>query len=252
MNKLTAIIVEDMPNALRVLQADLASYCPEIEVIGTAGSVVAAAKLLRQQQPDILFLDILLGDGTGFDLLEIFPDLRAQIIFVTASDEFAVRAFQFAAVDYLLKPVDPERLQAAVQRASRGIQTSTTNSLDILKETIRQPHQLPKRISLSTEEQIRIVEIDHIIRCEADSNNTIFFLEDGSKLFVTRTLKHFANLLENHPFLRTHQSDLVNLHHIEAYIKKEGGYLRMKDGSRARVSVRNQAKVIGLLKNNFG
>ena len=102
----TAIIVEDMPNALQLLQADLKAYCPEVKVIGTAESVVTAAKLLRKEQPDILLLDILLSDGTGFDLLEIFPDLSSKIIFVTASDEFALRAFRFSAVDYLLKPVE--------------------------------------------------------------------------------------------------------------------------------------------------
>lgn len=244
----SAIIVEDMPNALQVLQTDLKTYCPEIEIIGTAESIVQAAKLLRQLQPEIIFLDILLGDGTGFDLLEIFPDLKAQIIFVTASDEFAIRAFRFAAVDYLLKPVEGQQLQAAVQRASARLRQPNPQSLEVLQETIRQPDELPRRISLSTEEQIRVVEIDDIIRCEADGNNTLFYLADGTRLFVTRTLKHFAKLLEKHPFMRTHQSDLVHLHHIKAYIKKEGGYLLMTNGDRARVSVRSQAKVMALLK----
>lgn len=249
MSTVTAIIIEDMPKALQVLQADLSAYCPDVKIIGTAGSVVAAAKLLRQVQPDILFLDILLGDGTGFDLLEIFPGLASQVIFVTASDEFAVRAFRFAAVDYLLKPVDAKQLQAAVGRAADRLHTSHQDSLQVLKETIRQPDKLPNRISLSTEEQIRVIEIEDIIRCESDTNNTIFYLSDGSRLFVTRTLKHFAQLLEKHPFMRTHQSDLVNIRHIKAYIRKEGGYLLMSNGDRARVSVRNQHKVIALLKN---
>jgi two-component system LytT family response regulator len=247
---LKAIIIEDMPNAMQLLQADLKTYCSNVSIIGTAESVVNGAKLIRQAKPDLIFLDILLGDGTGFDLLEIFPDLPAQVIFVTASDEFAVRAFRFAAVDYLLKPVNPEQLQSAVQKASKQIETSThQGSLQLLKEAIRQPDMLPQRISLSTEEQIRVIEISDIIRCEADGNNTMFYLADGSKLFVTRTLKHFAHLLEKHPFIRTHQSDLVNIKHIKAYIKKEGGYLMMDNGDRARVSVRNQAKVMALLKN---
>jgi len=245
----TAVIIEDMPNALEVLKADLKEHCPEVEVIGTAESVVKGAKLLRQVQPDILFLDIMLGDGTGFDLLEIFPGLPAQVIFVTASDEFAIRAFRFAAVDYLLKPVEPTLLKAAVERAIRQADTRSQDKLQVLKEAIRRPDELPKRLSLSTEEQIRVVEIKDIIRCEADGNNTMFFLADGTRLFVTRTLKHFAQLLEKHPFLRTHQSDLVNIQHIQAYIKREGGYLLMDNGDRARVSVRNQARVTALLKN---
>ena len=246
---ITTVIIEDMPNALQVLIADLKAYCPEVNVIGTAPSVVQGAKLLRSVQPDILFLDIMLGDGTGFDLLEIFPDLPSQVIFVTASDEFAIRAFRFAAVDYLLKPVEPELLRAAVDRAIKQGNYPSQGNLNVLKETIRQPEELPRRLSLSTEDQIRVVEINDIIRCEADGNNTSFILADGTRLFVTRTLKYYTQLLEKHPFMRTHQSDLVNIQHIQAYIKKEGGYLLMDNGDRARVSVRNQPKVTSLLKN---
>ncbi len=246
---MTAILVEDMPNAMQLLLADLASYCPEVEVIGRAESIVSAAKLIRNQQPDLLFLDILLGDGTGFDLLEIFPNLKSKVIFITASDEFAVQAFRFAAVDYLLKPVEPEQLQNAIQRAAQQIPQVNPERIELLKETIRQPNQLPNRISLSTEDQIRVVSIEQIICCVADGNNTLFHLEDGSRMFVTKTLKHFAQLLEKHPFLRTHQSNLVNIQHIKAYIKKEGGYLLLSNDLRARVSVRNQAKVMDLLKN---
>jgi len=171
---MTAVIVEDMPPALAALKAELADFCPNVDIIGTAGGVVEAAKLLRTKQPDLLFLDIMLGDGTSFDILEIVPNLKSELIFITASDEFAVRAFRFAAVDYLLKPVEGELLKAAVDRAAQRIAGRQGNpdseSLDLLKQTIRHPEELPDRISLHTSENIVVAKIKDIVRCEADSN----------------------------------------------------------------------------------
>lgn len=240
---MTALLVEDMPQALQALQHDLAIHCPDVEIVGTAHSVVEAAKQLRQQQPDLLFLDILLGDGTGFDLLEIFPKLQSRIIFVTASDEYALRAFRFAAVDYLLKPVDPVLLREAVDRAYQQLAHSDER-IDLLKETIRQPDVLPSRLSLHTQERIAVVEIEQIVRCEADSNNCWFVLNSGEKIFVTRTLKHFEQLLAQHQFIRVHQSHLLNLAYIKEYVKKDGGYLRLKNGDIAPVSLRKKAEVV--------
>lgn len=244
---MTALIVEDMPQALQALQHDLAEHCPEVELIGTAHSVVEAAKQLRQRQPDLIFLDILLGDGTGFDLLEIFPQLQSRIIFVTASDEYALRAFRFAAVDYLLKPVDPAQLREAVSRA-RGQLMHSEDSLEVLRENIRQPDNLPSRITLHTQERIVVVEIDQIVRCEADSNNSWFVLASGEKIFVTRTLKYFENLLAQHRFIRVHQSHLLNLDFIKEYVKKDGGYLNLKNGDHVPVSLRKKAEVVAWLE----
>lgn len=246
-----ALIIEDMPQAVAVLEADLATYCPEVEVTGVAHSVVSAAKLLRQQKPDLIFLDILLGDGTGFDLLEIFPGLDARIIFVTASDEFALRAFRYAAVDYLLKPIEPEQLQDAVRRAQKQI-GGTRESLSVLQEAIARPDVLPSRISLHTQERILVVEVDQIVRCEADDNNTRFLLASGEKVFVTRTLKHYEQLLEGHGFMRVHQSHLVNFRYVRGLEKKEGGYLLLKNGDTVPVSIRKKAEVIALITQIVG
>jgi two-component system, LytTR family, response regulator len=245
--KMTALIIEDMPQAVAVLEADLATYCPDVQVIGIAHSVVSAAKLLRQQRPDVIFLDILLGDGTGFDLLEIFPGLDARIIFVTASDEFALRAFRYAAVDYLLKPIEPEQLVDAVQRAKKQL-AGTKESLSVLQEAINRPDVLPSRISLHTLERILVVEVEQIVRCEADDNNTRFFLNSGEKVFVTRTLKHFEQLLEGHGFVRVHQTHLVNFRYVRGLEKKDGGYLLLKNGDLIAISVRKKAEVMALLQ----
>jgi len=243
---MTAILIDDMPQALKVLQSDLNDLFSDIQIIGTAESVVSGAKLLQQQQPDLLFLDIMLGDGTGFDLLEILPNLSSKIIFVTAYEEHAIRAFRFAAIDYLLKPINPEDLRDAVLRARQQI-TRPVESIDILKATMKSPDTLPTRITLHTQERIAVVNIDDIIRCESDGNNTIFMLASGEKIFVTKTLKQFATLFEQHTFYRTHQSHLINTKHIQEYIRKEGGYIKMKNGDDIPVAVRKKAEVVAML-----
>lgn len=243
---LTAIIIEDMADALALLKKDIETRHPEIEITATAQSVVEAAKVLRKNQPDILFLDIMLGDGTGFDILEIFPDLKSKIIFVTASDEFAIRAFKFAAIDYVLKPYSHEDLGLAINRAKEQIQPNKER-LRILKDTISAPEQKPDKISLHTLDKIIIVSLNDIIRCESDSNNTIFHLQDKRKVFVTKTLKYFSDMLQNYDFVRIHQSHLVNLQYISAYIKTDGGYLMLKNGENVPVSVRKKTEIIEIL-----
>jgi len=247
MPKYTAILVDDLPEALDVLKLDLINNCPEVEIIGTADSVVSAAKLLRQKKADILFLDIMLGDGTGFDLLEIFEKLDSKLIFTTASDEFAIKAFKFAAIDYLLKPINPDDLVTAVNRAKS--QLKSNESIDLLKESIRNPNALPKKISLPAQDKISVVDIDQIVRCESDGNNTLFILAEGEKIFVTKTLKQYDQMLSDHSFIRVHQSHLVNLSYIHEYVRTEGGYLKMKNGDLVSVAVRKKPMVIDLLNN---
>ncbi|WP_460220338.1 LytR/AlgR family response regulator transcription factor [Psychroserpens sp. MEBiC05023] len=243
---LTAIIVEDMKDAMALLKSDLETHHSDIKIIDTAHSVVEAAKVLRKHQPDILFLDIMLGDGTGFDVLEIFPDLASKIIFVTASDEFAIKAFKFAAIDYVLKPYGNEDLAQAIDRAKSQIQPSKER-LEILKDTLSAPEQKPDKISLHTLDKIIIVNLDDIVRCESDSNNTMFHLKEGRKVFVTKTLKYFSDMLKPYGFLRIHQSHLVNLQCISAFIKTDGGYLMLKNGENVPVSVRKKSEVIDVL-----
>ncbi|WCO01747.1 LytR/AlgR family response regulator transcription factor [Psychroserpens ponticola] len=243
---LTAIIVEDLLDAMLLLKSDIEKHHPEIKIINTAKSVVEAAKVLRTTDPDILFLDIMLGDGTGFDVLEIFPELKSKIIFVTASDEFAIKAFKFAAIDYVLKPYAQEELTQAIERAKQQIQPNKER-LNILKQTLNSPDKKPDKISLHTLDKIIIVNLDDIIRCESDSNNTMFHLQDGRKIFVTKTLKYFADLLKPYGFLRVHQSHLVNLQCISAFIKTDGGYLMLKNGKSVPVSVRKKSEVIEVL-----
>lgn len=245
MNKIRTALIDDNPHALQILRDDLARMFPEVEIVGEADGVVQGAKMLRQTLPDLLLLDIQMGDGTGFDLLEIVPDLKFQLIFTTAHDEHAIRAFRFAAVDYLLKPIDPEELRRAVQRAKKMIpQASDAQAqLPILKEHFQQK-EAPKTIALHTSEKIQIARIGEILRMEADGNYTEVHFTNGQKLLLTKTLKDFAQMLEPVGFLRAHQSHLVNFDHIREFIKTDGGYIVMADGAKVPVAVRKRAEVV--------
>ena len=244
----TAILVDDMPQALEMLQNDISNNHPNIQIIGIASSVVEAAKLLRKKQPDILFLDIMLGDGTGFDVLEIFPDLSSKIIFVTASDQFAIKAFKFAAIDYVLKPYSNKDLDDAINKALAHIQPKK-EQLSLLQESITKPNRQPENISLHTLDKIMVVAIKEIIRCKSDNNYTTFFFENGTKIMVTKTLKYFSDLLKDNHFLRVHQSHLINIKYIKEFIKADGGYLVLKDKSTVPVSVRKRAEVLETLNS---
>ncbi|WP_425659261.1 LytR/AlgR family response regulator transcription factor [Tenacibaculum ascidiaceicola] len=247
MKKLSAILVDDMPTALEMLQNDLTQFHPEIEIIGTAKSVVEASKALRKQQPDILFLDIMLGDGTGFDVLEIHPNLSSKIIFVTASDEYAIKAFKFAAIDYVLKPYSNEDLANAINKAKDQIKPDK-EQLTVLQQSIAKPNQRPKKISLNTSDKIMVVNLDDIVRCQSDNNYTEFFMNDGQKILVGKTLKHFADMLNEYDFLRVHQSHLINIQFIKEFIKSDGGYLVLKNKTTVPVSVRKKNEVISVLE----
>ncbi|MFT6699835.1 MAG: two-component system LytT family response regulator [Porticoccaceae bacterium] len=250
MKKFTSIIVDDIPEALNMLSNDIEKNHPEIEIIGKATSVIEAAKLLQKKHPDILFLDIMLGDGTAFDILEIVPNLQSKIIFVTASDEYAIKAFKFAAIDYILKPYSNEDLANSIKKAKVYIQPNK-EQLSVLQESIRNPNRISQKISLHTSEKIIVVQLSEIIRCKSDNNYTTFHLENGQKILVSKTLKYYADMLKEHEFLRVHQSHLINTKYIKEFIKSDGGYLILKDKSNIPVSIRKRNEVIEALNNSI-
>jgi two-component system LytT family response regulator len=237
-----AVIIDDIPEAISVLKSDLENYCVNIEVVGSAEGVVTGAKLIRDLKPDLVFLDIQMKDGSGFDLLEIVPDVQFKLIFTTASDEFAVKAFKFAAVDYLLKPIDPDELMDAVSRIEG--QDKAVQRIDLLKENFVKA----KRIALNTLEKIHIVNVEEILRCESNINYTMFYFTDGTKLLVTKTLKEFDNLLSGHNFIRVHQSHLINTNFIKEFLKSAGEIV-MKDGTKVPVSTRKKQVLMDMISN---
>lgn len=240
-------MVDDNLEALELLSNDIENHHPELEIIGKASSVVEACKLLQTKKPDILFLDIILGDGTGFDILEIVSNLNAKVIFVTASNEYAIKAFKFAAIDYILKPYDLKELANAIKKAKAQIHPKT-EQLSVLKEIVTNPRQKPTKLSLHTAEKIIVVDIKNIIRCKSDSNYTTFYLADKSKILVSKTLKYYADILKEVDFLRVHQSHLINKHYIKEFIKSDGGYIILKNATNIPVSARKKAEIIAVLK----
>ena len=244
--EITAIIIDDMKLARASLKADIAEHCPDIKLIGEADSVVSGLKLLKTETPDLLFLDIELEDGIGFDIIELLGDkLLSKVIFTTASNEYAIRAFQVSAVDYLLKPIEPELLVKAVAK-SQDTKANTKDQMSLLTSELKSEKQSSK-IALHTMDKIVISDIADVIRCEASGNYTTFFLRNGDKVMVTKTLKEYDALLSSHNFIRTHQSHLANANLIKEFVKTEGGYLLMIDDSNIPVSVRKRAEVVQFL-----
>lgn len=237
-----ALIIDDIPEARAVLKSDLENYCVNIEVIGEAEGVVSGAKLIKELKPDLVFLDIQMQDGTGFDLLEILPNKDFKLIFTTASDEYAVKAFKFSAVDYLLKPIDPDELMDAVSKVEQ--QDQSTDRIALLKENFNQP----KRLAVNTLDKIHIVEVAEILRCESHINYTMFYFTDGTKLLVTKTLKEFDKLLTDHHFIRVHQSHLINTRFIKEFSKSDG-YICMKDSTKVPVSTRKKQVLMEMIQN---
>lgn len=242
-----AVIVEDHPDIAEELAQLITQHCPNVLLVGTATSVVSAAKLIHEVHPTLLFLDIELPDGTGFDLLDIL-DKPVKVIFITGSDSHAIRAFRYSAIDYLLKPVDPKELVEAVRRAQTDVALDD-DRLDIYRSSLKDIERVPDRIALHTSDKIHFIDISDIMRCMADGNYTRFYLKGSTSLLVAKTLKEYDRLLSGANFLRVHQSHLVNMKSVREYIKSDGGYLVMQDGAKIPVSTRKKTDVLDSFDN---
>lgn len=227
-----AVIIDDEPHAAQVLQILLEKHCPGVIVEAVCHAAKEADKLVRTIKPQLVFLDIEMPHMNGFELLEKLAPVNFQVIFTTSYDQYAIKAIRFSALDYLLKPVDPQELKAAVSKSVAIV----PGQLDILGEKMRQPPALSNRIALPTMEGLEMLPVDTILYCTANSNYTSLVLKDKQKLTVSRTLKEIEDMLEDYPFLRVHHSCLVNLHEIKKYIRGEGGTLLMSDGAELSVS----------------
>ncbi len=242
----TAIIIDDILKARDFLKRDLNSFCPQIEVIGEAEGVLTGLKAIKKLRPDIVFLDINMKDGSGFDILELLDEIHFKVIFTTASDAHAIKAFKFSAVDYLLKPIDVDELTKAVEKAIAQGKADGQKQVDLLRDSVSNTEKMEK-IALHTAEKIHICELSDIIRCESSVNYTTFYFEDQHKVLVTKTLKFYDQLLSSSGFLRTHQSHLINLVHVKEFIKGDGGYILMNDSSNIPVSARKRAEVVQVI-----
>jgi two-component system LytT family response regulator len=244
-----ALVIDDVKNARELLIRYLSNYCPEIEVVAEAGGVTSGLEAISKYSPDVVFLDILMADGTGFNLLEKLGKITFKTIFVTAYSDFAIKAFKFSAVDYLLKPIDIEELKTAVKKIGLSPALhSSKEMIDVLLDNISNHKNTSGNIVLSSQENSRIVRIDEIVRCEARDNYTLFNLLGGEVILVTKTLKEYDELLSEYGFVRVHKSHLINSSYIQKYIKSDKSYLVTIDNSQVPVSLRKKKEVQDMLQ----
>lgn len=244
-----ALIVDDEKNARESILHLCHLSFKEVEIIGQADGIATAKKAIADLSPDLVFLDIQLEDGTGFDLLEELEEINFQLIFITAFDEYAVRAFKFAAIDYLMKPINPQEFVSAVNQVilfqeKKDFKVKFDAYLSHIKESLNEH----KKIVLKTAESIHLIKVYDIIRCEADKGYTEFFLRNGKKILVSKGLKDYDDLLSGSGFIRTHQSHLINLDYISSFEKSDGGYILMTDGSTVPVSSRKREYVFKIFE----
>lgn len=243
------ILIDDDAVVRDNLKTLLSIYAPDCEVVAEADGVKAGIELLKSNKPDLLLLDVEMKDGTGFDLLSIYGDLDFKVIFVTGHNEFAIKAFKFSAIDYVLKPVDPDDLVNALQKARILLDRNEQNLKVANLVQNKDKNQEEQKIILKDSETVFLVAIKDIVRCESEGNYTKFFLSDGRKITITKTLKEYDQLFKDHHFFRAHQSHLINLIHFDRYEKKEGGIVHMKDGSVLPVAVRKRDMLMTALEN---
>lgn len=244
-----AVIIDDERNSQELTANLLHLYCKEVEVLATGNSVENGFKVITEHKPELVFLDVEMQDGTGFDLLKLFPQIDFKVIFITAHQAFAIDAFKFSAVDYLLKPLSPPALIAATQKAGQAI---NSNDLDTryktLLENVASPGAARKKIVLKTIDKIYSVNTSEIIRFESEGSYTKVFLNDGKKIMVSRLIKEFDDLLCHAGFARIHQSHLINMDYLFCYEKTEN-HVVMKDNSQIPVSARKKEHLLNLINS---
>jgi two-component system LytT family response regulator len=235
--KLRTVIVDDEPNAVEFINSVTKEYCPALEVVGKAYNMTEGISTITGNNPDLVFLDVEMPDGTGFDLLTNFPEKAFDVIFITAFNHYAIKAIKFSAVDYILKPLNIhefiEAVNKVVQKRSES-PASMNENFRVLMENLRTP--VPSRLAIPTAEGMEYLNPREIIRIEADRSYSWFFLSGNRKILVSKNLKEFQDLLSDRYFFRSHNSHLINLKYVRRFVRKEGGYIEMQDGEQIPVS----------------
>lgn len=237
-----AIIVDDEQHCIDRLKGLLESdYLNSVQLLGTFDSVPKGYKAIKELAPDLVFLDVQIHEKTGFDLLRELGNIDFEVIFTTAYDKFAVQAFKFSALDYLLKPIDKDDLKLAIDKfITKAKRDGTVNRLDNLLLNLKSQNGQPKRIIVPTTSGFEVFDVAEIIRCESDVNYTTIYLKNKQKLVVAKTLKEFEEMLGEHGFFRVHNSHLINLSLVKSYNKGKGGSVVLSDGTTIEVSTRRK------------
>jgi len=245
-----AIIIDDEKTSRDALSGLLKRYCQQVKIIGEADGVESGKDILHKLNPDVIFLDIQMPDGSGFKLIEeIGENLKAQVIFTTAFDQFAIKAIKYSALDYLLKPVLVEDLISSVKKVEKIKEVGgNSENIRVFIENIQQENKEPEKIVLSTSDGVYVVKVSNVIRCQSDNYYTHFYFNDGKKLLVSKTLKESEELLQDINFFRPHKSHLVNIKFIKAF-NKQSNTILLYDETEIPVSRRKRDYVVEIIKN---
>lgn len=250
MMNLRAVIIDDEQINVENLTSILGNYCKNVEVVGSTTNSLIGIELIKETKPDLVFLDIEMPHASGIDVLESFTEIDFEVIFVTAYDHYAIKAIKLSALDYLLKPINIFELKNAIEKVEKKHQSQSKNeNKHVFLENIKSD-QHNKKIALAGSDRVEFMALDSIIRCKGENNYTQFFFKNQKDMLVSKTLKEFENLLSEYDFLRVHQSHLVNIRHIQSYVKTDGGYLIMSDNSKIMVS-RSKKDVVQDQLNNY-
>ncbi|HZV44520.1 MAG TPA: LytTR family DNA-binding domain-containing protein [Saprospiraceae bacterium] len=231
------ILIDDERNALEMMEWLIKTYCPQVEIVDMCTSAQQGIESINAHKPDVIFLDIEMPRMNGFDMLEQFDKLFFDVVFCTAYDQFAIKAFKYSALNYLLKPVDPEDLKATIARIEERKSIPSKEQFELLFQNIHQPvKSTPQRIALTTGDGMIFVPTTDIIYCEAESNYTSVVLANGKKVVVSKVLKDIDEALSGPDFCRVHSSFLINVNRIKKYVRGDGGYLIMDDDTNISIS----------------
>jgi len=241
-----SVIIDDEEHNRQMIRDMILKHCTQLSVVAEADGVKSGLAAIQKHHPDMIFLDIKMDDGDGFDLLEKAGTIDFKVIFITAYEEYAIKAFKFSAIDYLLKPVDPDDLVNAVENAKEQIMIDLKYQLSALSENLNPEKK--KTLVLRTIDKIHYIDTKNIIRCESDRNYTFFFLNNNQRIITSSPLKDYEEILEDHCFFRIHKSHLVNLNYIETYIKGEGGFVLLKDKTKIPVAMRKKEELLERLE----
>lgn len=233
---LKVVIIDDELDAVKFIQGIISEYCPNLDVVGTAHSARDGVAIINQTRPDLVFLDVQMPHGTGFDLLSGFQEKTFDVIFITAYNHYAIQAIKFSAVDYILKPVNINEFIDAVNKVEQKRSSQEYRNLNYnnLLENLRAP--VPSKLAIPTSDGIEYLNTSEIIRIEADRSYSWFYLTDKKKYLVSRNLKEYQELLQDLNFFRPHNSHLINMIYVKKFIRHEGGYIEMIDGSSVPIS----------------
>jgi len=245
-----AIIIDDEKNARQAIKQIVERNFQNIFIAGDADDVKSGVQLISKTSPDLVFLDIKLPDGTGFDILKQAQQTDFSTIFITAYNEHAIKAFKFSALDYLLKPIDIDELKIAIEKVNKTHQVENTKKkVEVFLENINNINKEVKKIVLKTSESIHLINVNNILRCESDGNYTKFYFTDRPSLLVSKNIKEYFEMLKDYQFFRPHQSHIVNINYIKQYQKQDGGFLIMQDDSTVPVSTRKKDELMNIFNS---